>query len=189
MEDAIRAGCLLVATPSLHDPNFRRTVVLVAEHEPDAGTLGVVLNRPTPVPVREVLAGWADLASEPSVVHQGGPVGRGSAICVASLLGAEEPLGWRRIHGADGDVGIVDLDAPPEVLAAEIDRLRIFTGYAGWGEGQLDAEVRDGAWYVLPAETGDPLGPEPAELWAHVLRRQGGELALVATLPDDPTTN
>jgi putative transcriptional regulator len=191
MDDLIHVGRLLVATPQLADPNFRRCVVLVVEHEPEQGTLGVVLNRPTEVPVRRVLPPWADLASGPSVVFQGGPVALDSALALARIHGAGEPLGWRALDGAAAvaRVGVVDLDAPPELLAAEIATLRVFAGYAGWGPGQLRAEIDDGAWYVLPAEVGDVFDTAPELLWPQVLRRQGGDLALVATYPDDPTLN
>lgn len=191
MDDPIRAGRLLVATPRLADPNFRRSVVLVVEHEPGEGTLGVVLNRPTEVPVDRVLPPWAELVSGPSVVFQGGPVALDSALALARVRGAGEPLGWRALEGspAVARIGVVDLDAPPELLAAEIMRLRVFAGYAGWSPDQLQSEVDDGAWYVVPAETGDIFAGEPEQLWQWVLRRQGGDLALVATFPEDPTLN
>ena len=75
------------------------------------------------------------------------------------------------------------------MIAAEITSLRVFAGYAGWGSGQLQAEIDEGAWYVLPGEPADPFMADPARLWQAVLRRQGGELALVATYPDDPRLN
>jgi putative transcriptional regulator len=191
MQDAARAGELLVATPLLGDPNFRRTVVLVVEHEPGEGTLGVVLNRPTEVSVGQVLEPWTDLATGPPVVFTGGPVAPTSALALALATGDAEPLGWRGLDGPPGmsRIGLVDLEAPPQVIAAEIISLRVFAGYAGWGSGQLQAEIDEGAWYVLPGEPADPFMADPARLWQAVLRRQGGELALVATYPDDPRLN
>lgn len=191
MDDKIHPGQLLVATPALTDPNFRRTVILLVEHEATEGTLGVVLNRVSEVPVGNVLPSWAELASEPSMVFHGGPVALDSALCLAALSGEEEPLGWRSLEGSPAveRLGLVDLDAPPEVLAAELDALRVFAGYAGWGEGQLESEIREGAWYVLPPEPGDPFVVEPEQLWRNVLRRQGGDLALVSTFPEDPSLN
>lgn len=195
MDETIHSGRLLVATPSLSDPNFRRTVILLVEHEAEEGTLGVVLNRPSEVPVGNVLPPWADLANQPQVVFHGGPVALDSALCLASLRddqrAEEEPLGWRSLEGSPAmdRLGLVDLDAPPEILAAELAALRVFAGYAGWGKGQLESEIREGAWYLLPPEPGDPFAVEPEYLWREVLRRQGGDLALVATFPDDPTLN
>ncbi|MFJ8859410.1 YqgE/AlgH family protein [Streptomyces sp. NPDC102451] len=192
-------GRLLVAAPALADPNFDRAVVLLLDHD-EEGSLGVVLNRPTPVGVRDILASWAGLTGEPDVVFQGGPVSLDSALGVAVIPGDEgaspgsrlrpggggAPIGWRRVHGA---ICLVDLDAPPELLAAALGSLRIFAGYAGWGPGQLEAELSDGAWYVVESEPGDVSSPRPENLWRAVLRRQRSELAMIATYPDDPSVN
>lgn len=128
-------GRLLVATPALADPNFDRAVVLLLDHD-EEGSLGVVLNRPTPVDVGDILEGWAELAGEPGVVFQGGPVQLDSALGVAVIpggaTGESTPLGWRRVHGA---IGLVDLEAPPELLASALGSLRIFAGYAAGGPG------------------------------------------------------
>jgi putative transcriptional regulator len=191
MDDGIAVGRLLVATPQLEDPNFRRSVVLVVEHDEVEGTLGVVLNRPTEVPVDRVLPPWAELATGPSVVFQGGPVALDSALALARVPGEDEPLGWRALDGDTevGRVGLVDLDAPPGLIAAEVIQLRVFAGYAGWGAGQLQSEIEEGAWYVVPGEAGDVFAGDPERLWQAVLRRQSGDLAFVATFPDDPSLN
>lgn len=178
-------GRLLVATPALADPNFDRAVVLLLDHD-EEGSLGVVLNRPTPVGVGDILASWAELTGEPDVVFQGGPVSLDSALGVAVIPGDEGPLGWRRVYGA---IGLVDLETPPELLAAALGSLRIFAGYAGWGPGQLEAELSEGAWYVVESEPGDVSSPRPERLWRAVLRRQRSELAMIATYPDDPSLN
>ena len=184
-------GDLLVATPILLDPNFERTVVLLLDVD-ENGALGVVLNRPSPVPVGDVLPDWDDLASTPHVLFQGGPVSTDSALAVALLggqgvpVGHEEPVGFRRLYG---DVGIVDLDTPTAIAGPAIGRLRVFAGYAGWGEQQLLSEIGGGSWYVLPSVPGDLFDDEPDGLWARVLRRQPGELAWVSTRPLDPTLN
>ncbi|MGW6710018.1 YqgE/AlgH family protein [Streptomyces sp. NPDC054956] len=178
-------GRLLVATPALADPNFDRAVVLLLDHD-EQGSLGVVLNRPTPVGVGDVLLPWAALAGAPGVVFQGGPVALDSALGLAVIPGEEGPLGWRRVHGA---IGLVDLEAPPELLAAALGGLRIFAGYSGWGPGQLEEELGGGAWYVVDSEPGDVSFPDPERLWRAVLRRQRSELAMVATYPDDPSLN
>ncbi len=186
-----RAGRLLVATPVLGDPNFRRTVVLLVEHEEEQGTLGVVLNRPTEVPVGQVLEPWTELATEPSVVFSGGPVSPTSALALALVPGTDEPAGWHPLDGVPAmtRLGLVDIDAPPGLLAPAITQLRVYAGYAGWGAGQLQGEIDEGAWYVLEAEPGDAFTQDPRHLWQTVLRRQPGDLAYVATYPDDPTQN
>jgi putative transcriptional regulator len=191
MEAESLSGRLLVATPLLGEPNFRRTVILIVEDEPEEGTLGVVLNRPTEVQVGQVLQAWAELVTGPTVVFKGGPVSPNSALALALARGEDEPLGWRSLDGSSlmSRIGLVDLEAPPELLAGGITSLRVFAGYAGWGPGQLRAEIEEGAWYVLPGEPTDAFLTQPERLWPEVLRRQGGEFAIVATYPDDPMLN
>ncbi|GIH90101.1 YqgE/AlgH family protein [Planobispora siamensis] len=192
MAEAIYVGGLLVATPKLDDPNFRRSVILILEHDIEGGTLGVVLNRPSDISVTQVLPTWDSLVTGPPVLFQGGPVQTDSALALAAVPSGQEPLGWRRLHtgtAAVSRLGTVDLDAPPEILAGEIAQMRIFAGYAGWTAGQLEAEIGEGAWYVVDAEAGDTFHDDPGTLWRAVLRRQPGELAYVATCPDDPSMN
>jgi putative transcriptional regulator len=183
-------GKLLVATTVLVDPNFDRTVVLVVDHDDD-GTLGVVLNRTGALEVADVLENWAPLAAEPPTVFLGGPVALDSALGIACVRPeaaqpGEEPLGWRQFAGR---LGLVDLDAPPEVLAPDLTALRIFAGYAGWGPGQLVGELSQRAWYVLEPELSDVFTTEPEGLWRRVLRRQGGAIGMVANYTEDPNLN
>ena len=186
----LHAGDLLVATPALLDPNFERTVVLILDNDED-GALGVVLNRPSPVPVADILPDWRGLTGAPDVLFQGGPVSTDSALAVGASMehGMDpnaEPVGFRRLYD---DVGIVDLDTPTELVGPVLTGLRIFAGYAGWSEEQLDAEIRTGSWYVVPSVAADLFGADPSGLWKRVLRRQPGELAWVSTMPADPTQN
>jgi putative transcriptional regulator len=181
-----RAGMLLVATPALLDPNFVDTVVLLLDVD-DQGALGVVLNRPSVIPVGDVLDAWGPAVDEPDVLFQGGPVGTDGALGVAVLRDpADVPVGFRSV---DGDLGLVDLDTPVELLAGSLAGLRIFAGYAGWGADQLDGEIQEGSWYVVPAETADAFRDDPTGLWRDVLRRQPGEMAWRSTRPFDPELN
>ncbi len=191
MQEVTRAGQLLAATPMLGDANFRRTIVLIVEDDPDEGTLGVVLNRPSEIPVRQVLEQWTDLVTGPSVLFQGGPVSPDSALALALPRGTDEPIGWRSLSGSKlmSRIGLVDLGAPPQLLADGITSLRVFAGYAGWGIGQLEAEIEAGAWLVLDGLPEDAFAADPDRLYPEVLRRQGGELALLSTYPDDPSLN
>ena len=186
-----KTGRLLVATPILGDPNFKRAVVLIVEHEDVQGTLGVVLNRPTTIGVGQVLEQWTDLATEPSVVFRGGPVAPNSALALAMVPGKDEPLGWRALDGAPAlaRLGLLDLDTPPRLLAPAITSLRVYAGYSGWSPGQLEAEIDEGAWYVITAQPGDVFAADPDRLWRQVLRRQDGDMAFLATYPDDPSQN
>jgi putative transcriptional regulator len=185
-EPVLEAGQLLVATALLLDPHFEHTVVLLLDVD-ENGALGVVLNRPSPVPVSDVLPDWSGLASGPDVMFYGGPVSTDSALCVATLSDdGDEPVGFRRLFGR---TGIVDLDTPTEVVRGAVDDLRIFAGYAGWSTGQLEDEIREEAWYLVPSLPGDVYAAAPGELWPRVLRRQPGELAWLSTRPLDPTLN
>lgn len=180
-------GRLLVATPELVDPNFARSVALLLDHDED-GSLGVILNRPSPVPVTSVLPAWSASAADPAVLFEGGPVSPDAALAVACVpsTGASDPVGFRRLFAT---VGVVDLDTPVEVLAPGVTDLRIFAGYAGWGAGQLDGEISEGSWYVVDSVVHDVFSALPGGLWHDVLRRQHGELAWVSTRPLDPTRN
>jgi putative transcriptional regulator len=185
MPDATLTGRLLVASPQLAGTPFSRAVILLLDHDED-GALGVVVNHPTPVEVADVLPSWQPYASGPGVVFQGGPVALDSALCLAAVDGTVEPLGWRRVLGA---LGLVDLDAPPELVAGDLGAMRIFAGYAGWSPGQLESELAEGSWFVVEAEPGDAFDTDPEGLWRRVLRRQPGELAWLSTWPDDPSMN
>ncbi|MFC7326938.1 YqgE/AlgH family protein [Marinactinospora rubrisoli] len=194
MDQPRLTGHLLVATPMLDDPNFRRSVVFVIDDDDAEGTLGVIVNRPSDLPVADVLADWGSYASRPSVMFAGGPVGTGAGLALGEPGRDDAPLGWRPLANLAGGssvsrLGTIDLDTPPELLGGALGRLRVFAGYAGWGEGQVAEEIEEGAWYVLPATADDVFSTDPDALWSRVLRRQGGDLALVSTFPDDPTLN
>lgn len=164
------AGRLLVATPLITDPNFIHTVVFVYAHEAQEGAAGVVLNRPTEEPTVEHLPDWRSVLAAPPMIFWGGPVAQDSGV----VLLVE-----------DGEVYIAEDLQPPD---GQI-RARLFVGQAGWGPGQLEDEVAEGAWLVVDTEPGDVLEPFPDRLWGSVLRRHGGRPAMWSTHPIDPSAN
>lgn len=174
MATAPGRGRLLVATPSLTDPNFARTVVLLLEHGAE-GALGVVLNRPSEVALTSVLPDWADAAAAPAVVFAGGPVETSALLA----LGARADLGG--VGEVLPGVAPVDLRA-----AGSGRRVRVFAGYAGWSPGQVEQEVAAGGWFVVAGSAGDVGAPEPDRLWRAVLTRAGG---LFTTATPDPGRN
>jgi putative transcriptional regulator len=184
MADETLRGQLLVATPRLLDPNFARAVILLLEHT-DEGAVGVVLNRPTETEVDDVLPDWGDTAKDPAVVYVGGPVSPDGAICLGT---SPSGLGVSDWSFFDGAVTTVDLTLGPDA-AEPGTQVRVFAGYAGWGAEQLAAEIEDGSWYVVDARVDDVFTDEPEELWRDVLRRQSGQLAMVANFPPDPSLN
>jgi putative transcriptional regulator len=123
------------------------------------------------------------------VLFTGGPVADDSALALGLLPGPHdgpEPDGFRRVAGP---FGLVDLDLDPDDSLSVLEAVRIYAGYAGWGSGQLDDEVAEGAWYVVDGSPSDVFDTEPDGLWQRVLRRQPGDLAFVATPSTDPSLN
>jgi putative transcriptional regulator len=181
-------GRLLVASPQLGDPNFERSVILMLDHGPD-GALGVVLNRPTGLPVDEILDVWRDQAeaAPPGVVFRGGPVSPDAVIGLARTEAPEiDESQWRLV--LDG-VGTVDLAVAPDEQPVAVAGVRMFAGYAGWSPDQLEDELSEGAWIVLDAVVADVFTEEADALWHDVLQRQGGKLALLAAYPPHPSVN
>jgi putative transcriptional regulator len=177
---------LLVATPVLLDPNFTDSVVLMLDVN-EQGALGVVLNRPTGLAVGDVLAGWSELVAEPDVLFEGGPVSTDGALAVAlRATDGEVGPGFREVVDR---LALLDLDTPSELVAEDLDGLRIFAGYAGWAAGQLDDEIAEGHWYVVPGAASDVFRLDTATLWRDVMKRQPGDLAMHSTRPVDPDLN
>ncbi len=172
----MRRGRLLVATPALVDPNFASTVILLLDHG-NEGAVGVVVNRPSDIAVRTALPAWLGTVAPPPVVFSGGPVQRDAVIALA------------RVDRPAGDDGAI----LPGVAAVDLGAgdyrpgtVRVFAGYAGWGAGQLEAEVAAGGWFVFDARRDDAFSDDPAGLWLAVVRRQGG---LYTAACEDPTRN
>ncbi len=176
------AGRLLVAMPGMADTNFSRTVVLMIEHTPE-GAVGLVLNRPTEADLLDHLPGWWTAAVNPRVVFAGGPVGEGGGLGLARGAGSQPLEGWPEVVG----VRVVDLEAEPGVDSGL--EARVFSGYSGWGPGQLESELVDRGWFVVDGEPADVFTSQPENLWEEVLRRAGGRYAFFATYPENPRLN
>jgi putative transcriptional regulator len=182
MEESL-CGQLLLASPALMDPNFRRTVILVGVHS-EEGAMGVVLNRPSEVTVGEAVPQLEQTVAEREPVYVGGPVQPSSIVFLAEFLDPT-PAGLLVV----GRIGFPAPDAGIEELAEATARRRVFAGYAGWGEGQLDAELDQGDWIAHSAIPDDVFCDEPEDLWSSVLTRMGGSYALIARMPADPSVN
>jgi putative transcriptional regulator len=175
-------GQLLIASPSLLDPNFHRTVVLVTEHT-DEGAAGLVLNRPSDAAVSELVPQLEVLADVGVEVWLGGPVQPNGVLVLGEFIDPDDaavPL--------FGALGFPALDEPDTVVDVTIRR-RVFAGYAGWGAGQLEEEVERDDWFLEPTQPDDPFTDAPDALWGDVLRRKGGIYELVSRIPDDPSVN
>jgi putative transcriptional regulator len=161
-------GVVLVARPELGDPNFRETVVLVTRH-PGGGAAGVILNRPTRVPVSQLLPEHEGLRGRTDRLFAGGPVAPRSLVAVfRSGTRAEGALRVLPDVYLTLDGGVLDgllrrPDAPRE--------LRLYAGYAGWAPGQLEAEIAREDWYLLAPDADTIFRADPLTLWRELLRR------------------
>ena len=180
------AGKLLVASPLLVDPNFRKSVVFVCLHD-ENGAMGLILNRPVEAAlVSDHLPEWTQSAAPPGVLFRGGPVEPAAALALAQIIDEEPQIPWTPIaHRA----GLIDISRSPGEFEAQIDRVRIFGGYAGWGATQLADEIEEKAWFIVDSWSSDLFTDRPETLWKDVLTRQGGDLALMGHYPDDPSLN
>jgi putative transcriptional regulator len=171
-------------------------VILVLDHG-EHGALGVVIDRPGGVAVGELLPQWHSVATAPAELFTGGPVARNALIGLVRLTSRPEASegellersGWRALVDAERPVGTIDLSSDPALIGALLVGARLFSGYSGWDSDQLEEEIEEGSWYVVPAEARDPISADPEGLWRRVLRRQGGALAVVAGFPEDPAMN
>lgn len=175
-------GQLLVSSGGLFDPNFRHTVVLVGAHNAD-GALGVVLNRALDLAVEDVLPSLSGIVAPGASLHRGGPVQPQSPVLLAELTRPE--LAGLHVFGSVGFL----LGEIPEDVGDAVVRARVFLGYAGWGPGQLEAELKEGSWIVEPARVEDVFTEVPELLWSRVLERKGPEYRAVARIPFDPSMN
>lgn len=178
-------GHLLIAAPSLADPNFRRTVVLMIQHD-ENGAFGLVLNRPASVSIQNV---WQQVSESPceieGTLYQGGPV-------EGPLMAMHSNAALSEIEVIPGVYFCVGADSMRTLVAAKDETGRFFIGHAGWGVDQLENELAEGAWYTHPAESEDVFGDE-TELWNRALKASGRarlESSLdLKDIPDDPSMN
>jgi putative transcriptional regulator len=168
-------GKLLLAAPALFD-FFRRSVILMIEHT-EEGAFGVVLNRASETSVNEAVPAIAELAGGDEPVWIGGPVGPQSVVILGEFADPEESPKL-----VAGNIGVVDPEA-----GSEIHRARVFAGHSGWGPGQLEGELEKDAWLVDQPSPEDLFAAE--DLWSLILRRRGGQFAVLSTMPEDPSLN
>lgn len=179
-------GIFLVASPSLRDPNFRQTVVLLCEHGKD-GALGVVVNRPTAMHLSEALPQVPILEGQRHVLFSGGPVQPNQVLLLYRLM--ERPSDSH--HVFDGVYLGGDMSTVERLLtkASARETFRAYIGYSGWAPGQLENEMKTGSWLTLPADPAVVFEKEPEAIWPDILRSLGGPYRLYAEMPPDPNLN
>jgi putative transcriptional regulator len=186
MHTSLGKGVFLVAAPSLRDPNFRQTVVLLCEHGPE-GALGVVVNRPTAMLISEALPDIPVLEGQRHVLFSGGPVQPNQVLILYRL--AHEPVDTHHVFNGvylGGDLSMLERVITKPVGA---EAFRAFVGYSGWGPGQLESEMKTGSWITLPADSSVVFQKDPLSIWPDILRSLGKPYDLYAEMPADPTLN
>lgn len=183
MEEITR-GILLISDPFLKDPNFMRTAVLVCDHQQE-GTFGFVLNRPYDQPLGELIN---DLEGHNFPVHYGGPV----QLDTVHFL-------HRVPHIISGGMEITDgifWGGNFEEVVARIKQkqlkqsdIRFYIGYSGWGEGQLESELKEKAWITCKASQKLVFHKQPNIIWSEALKTLGGEYVQMVNYPIDPQLN
>jgi putative transcriptional regulator len=174
-------GKLLVSSPALVDPNFRKTVVLITHHD-DEGAMGLVLSRPSTVSADVTVPALEGMPGADDPVFVGGPVQPEAFMALAEFENVDESAA-----AIFGQVGFMPAEAEPGDL--DIRRMRLFAGYAGWGPGQLEAELEEPSWIVVGAVASDPFANDPDALWRDVIHRKGGPFSLMENMPFDPGLN
>ena len=171
-------GSLLIAHPSMLDPNFRRAVIFISAHDPADGAMGVILNRPLDKQVADLVNETPPIGFEDVPVFLGGPVGKNQLMF--ATFEWEDANGLRLNH----NVSLADASEH-----AEDDSIRAFVGYAGWSAGQLEAEMKQQAW-ILQKPTRAALTPDRLpKLWFEIMRGLGPWYKMLAAAPDDPSLN
>ncbi len=182
----LSSGQILIAKDPGRGGYFDQSVVLLLEHN-SSGTVGVCLDKTSDYEMIEVFEPFEPQLSPPAVLFEGGPVSPRAAVCLAQLRNPEhDPPGWHRLFD---DVGILDLDTPPELVEGGYAHLRIFVGLAGWDAGQLEGELIRGSWFRTGARAEEVFSSTPAELWRRSLRRMGGTASYWSTWTEVPELN
>jgi putative transcriptional regulator len=173
-------GSLLVAHPNMLDPNFRRSVLFISAHDPKDGALGVIINRPLDKQVADLVneAPPNGLADVPVIL--GGQVGKNHLMFAAFEW--HEGKGLKINHNVGLEEASSRLDNDPASI-------RAFVGYAGWGAGQLEAEMKQKAWLVQRPIRAAMKPDRLPNLWFEIMRGLGPWYKLLAAAPDDPSLN
>ena len=158
----------LVASPGLHDPNFRESVVLVT-HPREGSPWGVIINRPLEHRLSEMFTEYESLKDRKDVLFFGGPVSReGLVFLVQSSKPPPRAVPVLRDVYFISDLDWIDgLLQRPEPTRG----LRVYAGYSGWAPGQLQREIARGGWHVLPADAATVFEMDPAHIWPELIKR------------------
>lgn len=178
------SGKILIAEPLLGDPNFDRSIVLLAEHN-ENGSIGFVLNRPVEVSFDDIVIGFPDFEAQ---IFEGGPVQLDNLFFLhrkGDLLPGSEKI-------MEGVYWGGDLEVLKEMIALEMmdaDDIRFFLGYSGWSPGQLEEELKLKSWLVAESNAALVFNNDTPGLWSMIMKQLGGDYALWHNAPLDPNLN
>ena len=181
----LKAGQLLLSEPFMPDENFRRTVVLVCEHNHENGTVGLILNKPINLRLTEIMEDFPPFKGK---VFLGGPVGT-DTLQFLHALGDQ----------VDGSVQLAenlywggDFEQVKQLMRNETikpDDIRFYLGYSGWTPGQLQGELKENAWIITQASNKQIFQTPYESLWREVMRNMGGIYSTMAGYPENPALN
>jgi putative transcriptional regulator len=174
------AGSLLVAHPNMLDPNFRRTVLFISEHDPSQGALGVIINRPLDRQVADLVTDAPPLGLAEVPVFLGGPVGKNQLMFAA--------FEWQKGKGLKLNHNVA-LEQASDAAGRKLVTICAFVGYAGWRAGQLESELKQKAWLVQKANSSLLKLDRLPNLWFEIMRSLGPWYKMLAAAPDDPSLN
>ncbi len=180
----IAQGKILIAQPFLNDGNFKRTVILLSEHN-DYGTMGFVVNRPMHLRLKDVLPDFPDLLNP---LYYGGPVAPNQLFFIhraADRIKNSMPITKKYCWGGDFE-DVIRLVRSRELSGKEV---KFFVGYAGWEPHQLDTEMEQKAWFLADTDYHNIMLDNASEIWGNELRRMGSNYAVFSNFPDDPSLN
>ena len=174
------AGSLLVAHPNMLDPNFRRTVLFISEHDPSQGALGVIINRPLDRQVADLVTDAPPVGLAEVPVFLGGPVGKNQLMFAA--------FEWQNGKGLKLNHNVA-LEQASDAAGRKLVTICAFVGYAGWRAGQLESELKQKAWLVQKANSSLLKLDRLPNLWFEIMRSLGPWYKMLAAAPDDPSLN
>ncbi|MFT6815182.1 MAG: putative transcriptional regulator [Sphingobacteriales bacterium] len=179
-----KAGKLLISEPFLVDPNFKRTVIYLTEHD-EHGSVGFIMNKPLKTSLGSIIE---ELGSLDTHVYLGGPV----QLDTLHFIHKIEAIKEGSVELSPGIYWGGDLELLKEYIKqnkVEKEDIRFFIGYSGWTEGQLTSEVKDNSWIVTKFQDNYLFNVASEKLWNKVLSDMGNDFKIISNFPEDPTLN
>ncbi len=179
-EHTVKRGTVLLAEPFMVDPNFKRAVVLVTEHNSEDGTIGFVLNKPIKMKINDLIEDFPEISSH---VYVGGPVANETLHYlhdVGDILDGSIPVCDGVYWG--GDYAKLKFLIKSKLIQPH--NIRFFLGYSGWSPGQVYEELEYGSWVLADMDPNYAFKTRYREMWNKVMYNKGGQYTVIAEMPD-----